>query len=1427
VLEIFAHQASSMIENTRLFMESERSAQLEAQLNDILNAVASSLELSQIAQAIAEGVKGMVSLVNLDLVITNEETGGFDAINATVNNDGHFVTEREELFSLEYTAMANAYEGRRDQLYVAGEDTDLVFSDLSRWQATGEQASLLLPLLAGGENLGVMHIGLADTTSLTPEIRQLLVRMARLVAGSIQNARLFNQAVNLQILTSSVVESIQQGIIVMDHAGNVINFNDFMRQQYAWDNHDEARHLFEYSPEWEGFMQEQLRSVLEDGIPRELIEQVSPKETGSQVVRNFYLYPLRSETEIRGAVLLVEDVTQRAELEKAIESRANQLAALTEVSTRITASLEREEVIQMAIDEIGWIIPNDAVSLWRRIGSYMTLEHYNGIESQPRIGMRVLIREVERFNEIVEYQHTVAYTDDKPLAISELPGDDEDVRSWLGVPLISQGHVSGVLVLTRHKAESFDPRAEQHVARAFASQVAIALANADLFEQTFERTNEMGIMLEAAQATSLTRDLDSVFATVADLLFNALEMAECAILIWDEVDDEMVVQFSRTRDESVPPSIYEGDTFTVSEFPARKHAIQMREVVVIMDVEDDGGNPMYPTELTELRNAGFTVRMLVPLIVTNRPIGLIMLQQNADHPELGVSQQKMRLARALGLQVAAAIENARLSRETHVRFEELLTINSLSQAVSATLNLDDMLPMVRDQLPSVTGAGEMYLALYDEERDLITFPMAVRNGEAINIPSRPLGDDEVSYIIKHRRSLNLGADYFSIDQIRKNLGIETSEPDALSYLGVPLTVGSNVLGALAIRDTQRKHAFDINAERVLATVSSQLAAAIQNARLYERVQASAASLESIVRERTDELEAERDRLDTLYQITSELTRTLDMEQLLDRALGMVSKAVSASDGVIILMDPSIDGLTTRAWLDPNTIYNVDGRTYHAAEALANWLMIQNELNEPIVLVDDLSQEDYWDTALPHAAQFKSAMAVILENNDEPVGVMVLLSTELAAFDDNHLKLLVPAANQVAASINSADLYQLIRDQAARLANLVRQEKETSQRSNSVLESIADGVMLADATGHIVSFNAAAERILRIKRNEAEGQPVSTLSGLYGTSAARWSDMIENWSAQMEGRDLAGSDAYFVEERIELGNRVISAAIAPVTMESGELLGTVSVFRDITRDVEADRIKSEFIENVSHEFRTPLTPIKGYTDLLLQGATGQLNTAQQSMINVIKENVERLTALVDDVLNIAQLDRSGMLALVQEADVRQIITEVAGDLSSRPANAAKKINLSIDIADDVPLIHADNQRLAQVVTNLLDNAFKFTRAGGDIDIKTVKEGADHILISVSDTGVGVPEEFYDRIWQRFERYEQHALEMEVSGTGLGLPLVKELVTMHGGEIWFNSEIDKGTTFFVRLPIDQPGYRRLVGDSHPGVAVEESPESVAGD
>jgi signal transduction histidine kinase len=246
-----------------------------------------------------------------------------------------------------------------------------------------------------------------------------------------------------------------------------------------------------------------------------------------------------------------------------------------------------------------------------------------------------------------------------------------------------------------------------------------------------------------------------------------------------------------------------------------------------------------------------------------------------------------------------------------------------------------------------------------------------------------------------------------------------------------------------------------------------------------------------------------------------------------------------------------------------------------------------------------------------------------------------------------------------------------------------------------------------------------------------------------------------------------------------------------------------VFRDITKEVEVDRIKSEFISNVSHELRTPMTSIKGYADLLMMGAAGEISAPQQQFLRTIKDNADRLSVLVNDLLNISRLD-SGSDALELEAvDVRGLLDTVVTATSQQQEHAAKNLNVRIDAAADLPRIQADASKLNQVMTNLIDNAYSYTYAGGNIVIEAVSRDPDHILISVRDSGIGIPEEFRDRVWDRFARNDEHALVMDVAGTGLGLSIVKSLVEMHGGDVWFETETGVGTTFFVLLPVDLYG------------------------
>jgi signal transduction histidine kinase len=275
----------------------------------------------------------------------------------------------------------------------------------------------------------------------------------------------------------------------------------------------------------------------------------------------------------------------------------------------------------------------------------------------------------------------------------------------------------------------------------------------------------------------------------------------------------------------------------------------------------------------------------------------------------------------------------------------------------------------------------------------------------------------------------------------------------------------------------------------------------------------------------------------------------------------------------------------------------------------------------------------------------------------------------------------------------------------------------------------------------------------------------------------------------------------VEVQLHLDNdKFVSVILSPVNMGE-QFLGTVSVFRDITREIEVDRMKSEFVATVSHELRTPMTSIKGYADLLLLGAAGAITEQQQRFLSTIKTNADRLAVLVNELLEISRVDRGTVKLNLAPTDVQEVLDGCLNHLNNRIVNEHKQMNVSTEIEEDLPQVRADFDKITQIINNLLDNAFNYTLAGGTIGLGAKAE-EKAVVISVSDTGIGIAKDKQDRIWQRFYRDEEQHLVMESSGTGLGLSIVREYVNMHNAEIWLESEVGKGTTFFLRIPVFAP-------------------------
>ena len=445
-------------------------------------------------------------------------------------------------------------------------------------------------------------------------------------------------------------------------------------------------------------------------------------------------------------------------------------------------------------------------------------------------------------------------------------------------------------------------------------------------------------------------------------------------------------------------------------------------------------------------------------------------------------------------------------------------------------------------------------------------------------------------------------------------------------------------------------------------------------------------------------------------------------------------------------------------------------------------------------MDDLHQEDYWDRQAPGAEEWRSAMAVLLETNEDMQGVLVLLSREVGAFGEPLLNLVIAAANQVASAINNADLYQLIREQAERLGSLLRTEQEEAEKNKAILEGIADGVMLIDNEGRISLFNSAAENMLGLSRDDVMQHTLPELIERYGENVAAWANPIIRWTDEANQGETTPMPA----DRINVGNRVVSVNIAPVNV-GPQYLGAVSVFRDVTRDVEVDNLKNEFIQRATHELRTPLTPIKGFASMMLMPNVDMPDFVREQ-VRTIKGNADRLAELVEDLLTVSKIDAGDSPMEIELVDLKTIVDVQLTNAQNRHYD--KNIDVTVDVADDLPRASLDRGKAMQIVGNIIDNAFNYTLAGGNINIglQADPEREKHILLTVEDSGVGIPEKFQNQVWERFARHEEHALDMDIPGTGLGLSIVRDLVHMHGGQVWFDSEEGVGTTFYVSLPIE---------------------------
>jgi signal transduction histidine kinase len=425
---------------------------------------------------------------------------------------------------------------------------------------------------------------------------------------------------------------------------------------------------------------------------------------------------------------------------------------------------------------------------------------------------------------------------------------------------------------------------------------------------------------------------------------------------------------------------------------------------------------------------------------------------------------------------------------------------------------------------------------------------------------------------------------------------------------------------------------------------------------------------------------------------------------------------------------------------------------------------------------------------PPLPPMESILSIPLITRAENEGAILLGSSKRDAFTSDDRVVLNIFAHEFALFVENEKIKRGLADSKMRL--------------ESMLKSMSEGVIALGVNQEVILINPAGRDLLELSDVK------------YGR--ALW-ESISNQMIMELHADMKRGEG-IISREIDIGNledehKYIRFHIAPARDSLGAHSGWIMILTDISKEKEVDRMKSEFISTTSHELRTPLAAIKESVMLILDETAGEVSKEQDRFLTIAKRNIDRLSQLINDLLDISKIETGKVALKLIEHSIEDLLNGVIDsmELLARDNN----LKLKCDVSKKLPLVKCDGDRVIQIFINLISNAIKFTPEGGEITIhahkhtdaivkKIIKEDpssyieGDSIIIAVSDTGMGIEKKNMERLFTRFSQLDG-SLTRRPGGTGLGLAICKELVGMHGGKIWVESEYGSGSTFIFTLPL----------------------------
>ncbi len=535
----------------------------------------------------------------------------------------------------------------------------------------------------------------------------------------------------------------------------------------------------------------------------------------------------------------------------------------------------------------------------------------------------------------------------------------------------------------------------------------------------------------------------------------------------------------------------------------------------------------------------------------------------------------------------------------------------------------------------------------------------------------------------------------------------------------------------------------------------------------------------------------QNQLNILFRIGRIMMSSLDLERLLELMMEEIMSILPGDRGCVVFAEdqPGSEhpALTIKAYKQRSSIPKALHPELHLSRTIVRRAMNQ----QMALLLTDLDTDSEFhttDTIIKRG--IRSSICAPIKGKDRMLGVIYLDSQSGSdTFTEKDLDLLTAIANQAGIAVENALLWEKMRRYSEEL------EQEVSQRTaeiafernrlRAILQCMGEGIVVSDPQDQVNLMNPAAERILNVK-------PEDTLSG---DILSWYPQEVHSVAIQLLNRvkNVLSPETLSEELRVMVGNKHVRLNLAPIRDEQDKYLGMVIANQDITKEVEVEQMKADFISMLTHDLKNPLTVIISSSQLIIKGYLGPIDLKTEDQIKAIYRNGQTMLELVNNFLDVSKIEAGRMSIGKHPLSIADLIDNVVQNFQMQATELG--IDLIKEVDRNLPVITGDPFQMERVLSNLVSNAIKFTSRPGMVIVKT-KVVSDYLQISVSDSGQGIPKDELPHLFNRYFRTKN--VEGKVKGTGLGLYIVKSIVEAHNGKVEVQSEAGKGTTFDIILP-----------------------------